>query len=180
MSVPAVELPQILSSADEEILQIQISGESFFLPEKEIFIKLPSCTKTALVPLDMKVSDFLGVISTISGIPIQDMMVPKRHFRVVWAGKDLTEDVNKTLSSFGIMKYSTIHVVGILRGCVIWEHYAKERDREKLESCMRDVDVEVVLKALDEYNVDRTYITSEAGLKELLINYAWANFTSYN
>jgi hypothetical protein len=172
MSVPAVELPQIL--------QIEISGESFFLPEKEIFIKLPSCTKTALVQLDMKVRDFLGIISTISGIPIQDMMAPKRCFRVVCAGKDLTEDVNVTLSSFGIKKYSTIHVVGILRGCVIWEHYAKERDLTHLESCVRDLDTDIIIKALDEYGVNHTYITSEAGLKELLMNYAWAHFLSYD
>jgi hypothetical protein len=167
MSVPAVELPQLLSLADDRA---------------EIFIKLPSSllTKTALVQLDMKVRDFLGIISTISGIPIQDMMAPKRCFRVVCAGKDLTEDVNVTLSSFGIKKYSTIHVVGILRGCVIWEHYAKERDLTHLESCVRDLDTDIIIKALDEYGVNHTYITSEAGLKELLMNYAWANFLSYD
>jgi len=168
-AVPPVELPQILSIvplfADERV---------------EIFVKLLSCTKTAFVHLDMKVIDFLGVISTISGIPIQDMMAPKRCFRVVCAGQDLTEDVNKTLSSFGIKKESTIHLVGILRGCVIWEHYAKERDLTHLESCVRDVDIEFVKKALDEYGVNHTYITSEAGLKELLMNYAWANFLSYD
>jgi len=174
MSVPAVELPQILS------IELPQRLAHFVHERAEIFIKLPSCTKTAFVPLDMKVSDFLGVISTISGIPIDVMMSPKRFFRVIWAGKDLTEDVNKTLSSFGIKKESTIHVVGILRGCVIWEHYAKERDREKLASCMRDVDIELIVKALDEYGVNHTYITSEAGLKEMLANYAWANFTSYN
>jgi len=169
MSVPAVELPQILCLADEHQIL-------------EIFIKLPSSllTKTVKVQLDMKVSDFLGVIFTISGFPIEEMMAPKRCFRVVCAGQDLTEDVNKTLSSFGIMKHSTIHVVGILRGCVIWEHYAKVRDRKKLESCIRDLDTELVIKALDEYGVNHTYITSEAGLKELLIDYVWANFLSYD
>ena len=108
------------------------------------------------------------------------MMLPNRSFRIVWAGQDLSYNVDATLSSFGIKTESTIHVVGILRGCVIWEHYAKERDREKLESCIRDLDTDIVIKALDEYGVNHTYTTSEAGLKELLMNYTWANFTSYD
>jgi len=168
-AVPPVELPQILSIAP------------LFADERvEIFIKLLSCTKTAFVSLGMKVGDFLSVISSMSGIPIDEMTSPKRCFRIVWSGKDMMEvDMNMTLSSFGIKKESTIHLVGILRGCVIWEHYAKERDREKLKFCMRDVDIEFVKKALDEYGVNHTYIKSEAGLKELLMNYAWANFTSY-
>ena len=166
MSFPDVELPHLLS------FPFPIMDD-----RAEIFIKLPSCNKTVKVPLDMKISDFLGVISSISGIPVDDMLPAKRFFRVVWAGMDLTENVNVTLSSFGIQKESTIHVGGILRGCVIWEHHARERDRNSLETCMLDIDIEVVIKALDEYGVNRTYITSERGLKELLMNYAWANFT---
>lgn len=168
MAVPAVELPQLLYPEDP-------AGDY-----AQIFISLFSCIKTVKVPLYIKVHDFFGIISTLSGIPVADMMLPNRSFRIVWSGQDLSYNVDATLSSFGIKTESTIHVVGILRGCVIWEHYAKERDREKLESCIRDLDTDIVIKALDEYGVNHTYTTSEAGLKELLMNYTWANFTSYD